>query len=455
MSSNPVEKAGGRTAASRIRLAALVVLVAAVVTAGCGGGSSPDEQLAGRSGTTSPFGGDRRADDTDGGREIDRDDEEGPFGPRFDEAPGSSGPDPGPGVDQPPDRQDPGRNPAGGQSGDDRPGDKVLPSNVAGTSYEVPPKSADSGATTTRSGSSSTLEARFAGENNRMQRPPDLALAPGPLSGPGFIPADLIVYQFEQGKLVEISLGQGWYAVADGSSVVHWMPFDDHLALVARDLRALDEKPTVLATGRVATPPTLRNGTVVVALDPNFDPGNAAIAEDTALELYRLTADNSAAPERLTTNKAVELGPALSADAGRVAYASQSGSDFEIMVMGIDGGRALAVTDNEWDDLFPAWAPDGSHLAFAANKDGDFEIYAAKVAAGATPVQLTANSTNDVSPTWSTAGLTFSALRDGDYDLMRISGNTGTAAALTGSRTNDLYPVSSFDASAVAFSRVT
>ena len=449
MSSNRDGTAIGPTRRLRFGLAGLALVLGAALSAACGGGGSPDRQVSSGDGSASPFQGDGPTPGVDPRHGVDPDEDPGESNGRNP----SSDPSPSPTTD-------PGNGPptsVGPQQAGAGEATEPLPGNLSASPYVVPSKSDDGGATPSQSDSTKARTTRSPDSNNRMQRPPDttLALAPHFGGGEGLIPAELILRLLQKATLVEVSLGTGWYAALDGPTVVHWTPYEDHLALVARHVDALEDEPTVLATSRVATPPAVRGGVVVVALDPVFDPANGNIASDAALELYKLSTDGSTAPQRLTFNRSAELSPALSPDADRVAYAGQvDGDDFEILVTGAGGGKVMAVTSNDWNDLFPSWSPDGTHLAFASDKDGDFEIYAAKAAVGATAIQLTANSTDEMAPSWSTAGVVFSSLRGDDYDLLRISGATGIATALTGDESHDLFAVSSLDATAVAFSRV-
>ena len=435
--------------------AAAAITVLAALLAACGGSSPKDEVAA--TATTSPFpetgtavaGGDPSQPGgrpgsgtrtTGGPRGVDPDQT----------GTGSNSGGPSGSTNTP---SGSGEGPPSGQTGTSG-SNEPLSGNVVNTPYKVPSKSEDSGDNpTTSSGSKTTEGSSMPGHRPQgvPSKPVGVLVGPTP-HGPGFIPAELLLWITQASKLVEISLGPGYFPAVDGDDVVHWMPVEDRLALVARNVNDLDAEPKVLTTGRVATPVTLRNGTVVAALDPEFDAANPIMAGDASLELFKLSLAG-AAPQRLTKNETAELGPALSPDGTRLAYAGQVGGDFDIIVMGFTGTRAITVTDNGWEDLFPTWSPDGTYLAFSSLQDGDFDVVAAKVAPSAVLIPLTDNAANDVSPTWSTSGITFASLRGSDFDMVRIGGTTAVASALTDGETNEQFPASSLDGSRFVFAR--
>jgi dipeptidyl aminopeptidase/acylaminoacyl peptidase len=68
----------------------------------------------------------------------------------------------------------------------------------------------------------------------------------------------------------------------------------------------------------------------------------------------------------LTPDTAVfnDLDPAVSPDAGRIAFASDRDGDFEIYLANISTGLVQRVTDNAVDDRSPVWSPDGQWISY-------------------------------------------------------------------------------------------
>lgn len=67
--------------------------------------------------------------------------------------------------------------------------------------------------------------------------------------------------------------------------------------------------------------------------------------------------------------------PAVSPDGKRIAFASNSDSNWEIYLMNSDGSDLTRITRNPASDIWPHWLPDGSGIVFASERSGKFAIY--------------------------------------------------------------------------------
>ena len=135
--------------------------------------------------------------------------------------------------------------------------------------------------------------------------------------------------------------------------------------------------------------------------------------------------------ERLTTNAADDVSPALSPDGSKVAYVSYRDldGDAEVYVLTVFDKSLVRITDNAHKDFDPAWSYDGARLFFSSDRDGDFDIYVTDTDL-ANPTNLTdstADDTNDYSDRWPDSSdsfdgevIAFASDRDGDWEIFTM-----------------------------------
>jgi Tol biopolymer transport system component len=207
---------------------------------------------------------------------------------------------------------------------------------------------------------------------------------------------------------------------------------------------------------RLTTDPAIDYG-------PAWSPDGSKIAFDSYRhgnpEIYVMKADGTS-PTRLTTNLAVDASPTWSPDGAKIAFVSgrDANGDAEIYVMSADGTNPVRLTTDPADDYGPAWSPDGSKIAFWSTRDGNGEIYVMNPD-GLNVTRLTTNTVDDIFPEWSPDGsqLVFSRLTGCDsysgfcdYDLFVMNADGSGAAQLT-SGSSDHAPAWSPDAGSIAF----
>jgi TolB protein len=90
--------------------------------------------------------------------------------------------------------------------------------------------------------------------------------------------------------------------------------------------------------------------------------------------------------------------PVWSPDGRRIAFAQGDG-DWELFVVGADGGDTKNVTDNTTADESPSWSPDGQAIAYACGADRESDICVVN-ADGSGRRTLIDSAASDWSPVW-------------------------------------------------------
>jgi hypothetical protein len=86
---------------------------------------------------------------------------------------------------------------------------------------------------------------------------------------------------------------------------------------------------------------------------------------------------------------------------GKIAYSGRDApnGDYEIYTINANGGGKKQLTDNSTDDRSPSYSPSGKKIAFQGYDGNDNEIYTINPGGGGrTPV--TDNGTRDFEPYW-------------------------------------------------------
>jgi Tol biopolymer transport system component len=175
---------------------------------------------------------------------------------------------------------------------------------------------------------------------------------------------------------------------------------------------------------------------------------------DTA-QLYSVRPDVSA-PQRLTTDLAVNYQPVASPDGRRIAFSRGIEGSSDIFVMNPDGSGAVRLTHSAGDDIDPMWSPDGRRIAFTSHRTGDDETYVMN-ADGTAVRRVTRAHGEDENPTWFPDGkrLVISSARANRKrpQLYAVTIATGHAVRLTNDRFANEWPQVSPDGRWITYTR--
>jgi hypothetical protein len=94
------------------------------------------------------------------------------------------------------------------------------------------------------------------------------------------------------------------------------------------------------------------------------------------LALERRRADGTGEERLLEEAGAQVYAPAISPDGRRVAFALQQGGRRDLVVLLLDDGRRVKVTDDAAIDASPTFTPDGRWLLFSSDRGGIYNLFA-------------------------------------------------------------------------------
>jgi len=101
--------------------------------------------------------------------------------------------------------------------------------------------------------------------------------------------------------------------------------------------------------------------------------------------------------------KAMHPGP--SPDGAFFAYATtEFGPRLQIAVRETFDASPLQITANSGDNLFPRVSPDGRQIAYASNREGNWDIFVGRIDSPGSVTQVTFEPEDDIAPAWSPDG---------------------------------------------------
>jgi len=143
-------------------------------------------------------------------------------------------------------------------------------------------------------------------------------------------------------------------------------------------------------------------------------------------ELYLIDSDGRN-PRQLTYSNTLNLSPSWSFDGSNIAYSSLTGENWLIMMLNVNTGQSVDITQWQGRNTTPDWCPTVAEvLAFTSSRDGNAEIYTCRTN-GRDIRRLTNHSRIDSSPSWSPDGsrIAFISDRTGN-PLIYVMNSDGT-----------------------------
>ena len=109
--------------------------------------------------------------------------------------------------------------------------------------------------------------------------------------------------------------------------------------------------------------------------------------------------------------------------------------------------------------MYVSWSPDGRNLAYGSGAGGQWDIYLVNIAdfesAGAPPVRITEDSTDERQPSWSPEGerIAFTSDRNGWTDIFVVDMRYDLTVRLTFDSLSDYNPQWSPDGKSITYFR--
>ncbi|MCE5251200.1 hypothetical protein LLG96_13365 [bacterium] len=131
-------------------------------------------------------------------------------------------------------------------------------------------------------------------------------------------------------------------------------------------------------------------------------------------ELFLMDADGRR-NRQMTFSRTINISPNWSPDSGSIAYSSLNGNLWTIVMINVNTGQTVDISQWQGMNSAPAWCPTNPDIiAFTSSRDGNAEIYTCRKN-GKDIRRLTNHFAIDSSPTWSPDGtqIAFTSDRSG------------------------------------------
>ncbi len=216
----------------------------------------------------------------------------------------------------------------------------------------------------------------------------------------------------------------------------------------------VDEAPALTATPTATTIPSPT--TAPAASDPATLPSptvtatppirNGPIVFDSADDIFIMSADGTNV-RQLTDNSVLDDEADISSDGRFIAYESYSGSEWQIIIMDIDGRfpRELATGRH------PDWSPDDRYIAIESTTSPQ-QIFVVDVLSGSAR-RVTNTGVHSRSPSWSPDGseIVFMIEVGSSWQLAVVNVATGAHEVITSGAPDKRFPVWSPDGELIAY----
>lgn len=183
-------------------------------------------------------------------------------------------------------------------------------------------------------------------------------------------------------------------------------------------------------------PPVCLTDAALAASYPAVSPRDGQIAFASRFfdtNIWRIDLVGSAPPQRLIASNLLDSSPQYSPDGQRIAFRSNRTGNDEIWTTDAAGRSPVRLTSFGGPVTgSPHWSPDGQYLVFDSRPDGSADIFV--IPAGGGPYhKLTVETSNDVTPTFSSDGKSvyFASDRTGAWQIWNQPLEGGVARQVT------------------------
>lgn len=173
-------------------------------------------------------------------------------------------------------------------------------------------------------------------------------------------------------------------------------------------------------------------------------------------EIFKL--DTNGDFTRITFNEdtsSFNIYPRVSPDGSKLLYCSDcigSNTNSEVILMDIDGGNVVNLSNHPSVDKYGSWSPDGAKVLFQSNRSGVFQLYTLEIASGEL-TQLTDSESDNIQGDWSVNNeIVFISDRDGDKEVFVMNADGSDQRQITFNEDSEVLPSWSPDGKRIAFS---
>ena len=219
------------------------------------------------------------------------------------------------------------------------------------------------------------------------------------------------------------------------------------------------------AMSALSVPPAVAGGSsaaITQLIDPRVTPLDEQLAARSDLEspAALLTATQRSTPNAHHARASkLPLATAASPQGppAKIAFASHRDGSAQVYLMNTDGTGQTRLSANTTNDESPSWSPDNSRILFQSDRDNPFcrlaEIYVMN-ADGSGQTRLTNDVNDDSAPVWSPDGtkIAFQSMRNGiNYQVYMMNADGSGQMNISNSAANDIQPSWSPDGTKIAF----
>jgi TolB protein len=187
--------------------------------------------------------------------------------------------------------------------------------------------------------------------------------------------------------------------------------------------------------------------------DSFFDQTLVVVGKKTGnKEIYLMDIDGSNA-RRVTKNGSINLSPAWSPSAEKIAWTSYKRNNPDLYVKNLKSGHVRALSTLPGLNIGAAFSPDGARIALTRSRRGDSDIYIVDADTGNTIQRVTTGGGIDISPSFSPDGtqLAFASERSGGSQIFVTTLSTGATRRVSRQGSFNVDPVWSPDGTKLAF----